>query len=232
MNKEDWGSLPMSATFGLLAGYINVLAIQSLGVAVSHVTGTVSKLGINLTSLEISVAVVGIGLWSSYVFGSGLGKFLHDKIGTAMPLLIEGVFLTFIGLFAPDDILETSKFLAALLGCFAACGMGMQNAITSCTSMSKTTHLTGASTELGIAIATKDMAKFKHMGVIIGGFAGGAFIAILANYLVGIKGFIIPGIITIGIASYNMKHGFFVRPVRRKGSKIYGILRYDDVYDD
>jgi len=110
--------------------------------------------------------------------------------------------------------------------------MGMQNAITSSTSMSKTTHLTGASTELGIAIATRDRHKFRHMGFIISGFAGGAFIAILANYLIGIKGFIIPGIITIGIASYNMKHGFFIRPVRSKGSKIYGVLRYDEIYDD
>jgi len=80
------------------------LRIQSLGVAVSHVTGTVNKLGINLTSLEITVAIVGACLWASYVFGACLGQALHDRIGTAVPLLIEGISLTFIGLFAPDDI--------------------------------------------------------------------------------------------------------------------------------
>ncbi len=230
MKKEDWGNMQLSGAFGLLAGFINVLAFKSIGLTVTHVTGTVTKVGINIIDLEVRMVLVGTGLWVSYVLGSAIGEVLNKKVGVIAPLFMEGIIFIAIGLFMTEEVIEKYRVIADLIGCVTAGGMGMQNAITSGTSMSKTTHLTGASTELGIALAKKDKETLTHMSYIIVGFLFGAFIAFSAEHFIGIHGFVIPGMVIIIIASYNLDRGFFLRSVRKKTSQVYGIVHYDDVF--
>ncbi len=165
----------------LTAGVIN--AVGFLGAhhqALSHMTGTVSVLGLELGRANYPVALHALAILGSFFAGcllSGMiisqGRLrLGRRYGVALSLesaaLFGAVLLLQRGANAGD-------YLAAL-----ACGL--QNAMVSSYSGStmRTTHMTGMVTDLGIACghflrgATVDWFRFRLYGVLLlGFFAGG-----------------------------------------------------------
>ena len=165
----------------LTAGVIN--AVGFLGVhhqALSHMTGTVSVLGLELGRANYPVALHALAILGAFFAGcllSGViisqGRLrLGRRYGVALSLesaaLFAAVLLLRRGANAGD-------YLAAL-----ACGL--QNAMVSSYSGStmRTTHMTGMVTDLGIACghflrgATVDWFRFRLYGVLLlGFFAGG-----------------------------------------------------------
>ncbi len=219
MDTEDWGNIPLAAVFGALVGYAGVVAIQGLGVNVSHVAGTLSDIGVNILEIKTTLFIVVMGIWVSYVVGAAAGTYIGTRMGPGAPLLFNGITLISLGVFVPQTLLDNSSVIAGLLGFFAAFAMGMQNTTASGASMGKTTHLTRVSAELGLAIAGKDREKLYRMSCIIGGFAGGVLVALFTNYWLGIKGLVIPGVVSILTVAWHADRKFFLTLPRARKSE-------------
>jgi uncharacterized membrane protein YoaK (UPF0700 family) len=168
-------------SLALTAGVIN--AVGFLGThhqALSHMSGTVSILGLELARANYPVALHALAILGAFFAGclmSGLiisqGRLrLGRRYGVALSLESAALFAAVLLLRRGAD---AGDYLAAL-----ACGL--QNAMVSSYSGStmRTTHMTGMVTDLGIACghvlrgATVDWFRFRLYGVLLlGFFAGG-----------------------------------------------------------
>lgn len=162
----------LAITLAWVAGYVNVVGVLVCGVAVSHVTGTVSALGREAGAGEWDLLKVAGWLLLWFLIGATVSGL---SIGAArargwrsvyvVPMAIEAFALAGFGVLvaqrgaaiATDSPLATGTFdswqwSAAALACLA---MGLQNAtITSISGgVVRTTHVTGVLTDLGIELS-------------------------------------------------------------------------------
>ena len=162
----------LAITLAWVAGYVNVIGVVVCGVAVSHVTGTVSALGREVGAGEWDLLKVAGWLLLWFLLGatvSGLAIGAARSRGWrsvyVVPMAIEALALAGFGVLvaqrgaatAIDSPLATGAFdsgqwSAAALACLA---MGLQNAtITSISGgVVRTTHVTGVLTDVGIELA-------------------------------------------------------------------------------
>jgi uncharacterized membrane protein YoaK (UPF0700 family) len=198
----------------MTAGVIN--AVGFLGVhhqALSHLTGTVTVLGMELGRANYGVALHALAILAAFFVGcliSGAlisqGRLrLGRRYGVALALESAALFLAvyFLRLGA-----NTGDYLAAL-----ACGL--QNAMVSSYSGStmRTTHMTGMVTDLGIACghylrgATVDWFRFRLYGVLLLGFFAGGMIGALGYGRYGYDTLLFPAILSgitgVGYAIYK-----------------------------
>jgi len=201
-------------TLTMTAGVIN--AVGFLGVhhqALSHLTGTVTVLGMELGRANYGVALHALAILAAFFVGcliSGAlisqGRLrLGRRYGVALALESAALFLAvyFLRLGA-----NTGDYLAAL-----ACGL--QNAMVSSYSGStmRTTHMTGMVTDLGIACghylrgATVDWFRFRLYGVLLLGFFAGGMIGALGYGRYGYDTLLFPAILSgitgVGYAIYK-----------------------------
>jgi uncharacterized membrane protein YoaK (UPF0700 family) len=155
--------LPSWALLSFAAGAVNAGALLACQRFVSHVTGTVTRIGVDAREmLALDYALV----LAAFVAGASSAILLARKVGdarrpgywaplTAVAVVLVGVALAgtagWLGPFG--GTVETARDFAmlAVLG-FA---MGMQNAaVAASTAMTvRTTHMTGPATDLGVAFA-------------------------------------------------------------------------------
>ena len=210
----------------LTAGVIN--AVGFLGAhhqALSHMTGTVSVLGLELGRANYAVALHALAILGAFFAGclvSGLiinqGRLrLGRRYGVALSLeslaLFGAVLLLRRGMNAGD-------YLAAL-----ACGL--QNAMVSSYSGSsmRTTHMTGMVTDLGIACAhflrgaAVDWFRFRLYGVLLLGFFAGGVAGATSYGRFGYDTLLLPaalsGITGVGYTLYKhhqRRKGKFTHP--------------------
>jgi uncharacterized membrane protein YoaK (UPF0700 family) len=198
----------------LTAGVIN--AVGFLGAhhqALSHMTGTVSVLGLELGRANYPVALQALAILGAFFAGcllSGIiisqGRLrLGRRYGVALSLesaaLFGSVLLLRRGANAGD-------YLAAL-----ACGL--QNAMVSSYSGStmRTTHMTGMVTDLGIACghflrgAVVDWFRFRLYGVLLLGFFAGGVAGSLSFSHFGYDTLLLPaalsGLSGVGYTAYK-----------------------------
>lgn len=213
-------------TLSLTAGVIN--AVGFLGVhhqALSHMTGTVSVLGLELGRANYPVALHAFSILGAFFAGclvSGLiisqsRLRLGRRYGVALSLesaaLFGAVLLLRRGAGAGD-------YLAAL-----ACGL--QNAMVSSYSGStmRTTHMTGMVTDLGIACghflrgAAVDWFRFRLYGVLLLGFFAGGVAGAISYGRFGYDTLLLPatlsGVTGVGYTAYKLhqrRHGHFTQP--------------------
>jgi uncharacterized membrane protein YoaK (UPF0700 family) len=185
----SWRRAPLWIAFGgaalaLSAGYVN--AIGYLGIArrgVSHVTGQVTQIGIDLMTHDGISALRAAALVLAFFCGAVLSGALirtaeisdavHRRYGAA--LLVES-FLLGIGAL----MLATGRGVPEL---FVAMAMGLQNAMASTYSgtIVRTTHVTGVATDLGILLGQLlrgggvEAGRVQLLALLLGSFAlGGA----------------------------------------------------------
>lgn len=204
--KYSWGNRKLARVFAGVGGYTNALAIVSLGITVSHVTGIVTNIPIQFFKPDFYYFFIFLGAIIAYLFGAMLGYYLLLYNGPGLPLVIEAIVFILIGLLSPSHIIDKN-----ILSVFAAICMGLQNAITSRSPMDRTTHLTGLITDLGIAIVKGNRKHLRAYRNIILSFFLGATFAVFIFQKIGSKGFLIPGFILIIIIYYERENILEIR---------------------
>jgi uncharacterized membrane protein YoaK (UPF0700 family) len=132
-------------------------------------------------------------IWVSFVVGAFLAGKLLDRIGITCSLLLVaggiglGALFVWRGFFAisPDDYGLGRMVIASIL----PATMGFQNSLTTMMPIGRSTHWTGDSTDLGIALAKRNFPRAIHNSIKIFGFICGAA---AWGYLIGIRNF--PGL--------------------------------------
>ena len=154
----------LAITLAWVAGYTNIIAVLTCGHVVSHVSGTVSDLGLRTTGMQWGLAGFSLFLMMAFLLGalaSGLVIEVAKRRAWAsiyvLPMAIEAALLTAFAIlveFHDPSVTETGWRLYAMAG-VASVAMGLQNAtITRISSgVVRTTHVTGVLTDLGLEIS-------------------------------------------------------------------------------
>lgn len=140
------------------AAFANIGVVLETGISVSHLTGDISKVSMDLTSsspalLREALLVGGAAL--AFVLGAFVAGFLihHPTLDFARPY---GRMVTGIGLLLIASGLLIPEYPLAGIA-LAAFGCGIQNSLaSSCRGIVlRTTHLTGLVTDFGVALGMK-----------------------------------------------------------------------------
>lgn len=190
-------------TLAFIAGMINVVALLGFEhQAISHVSGSITSLAIELTA-NLNAALLLIAIVLSFILGSALSGFMLSgeslKLGRHYDtlLFIEGILLLF------SAQLLAYSYPYALTLASAACGL--QNALATNYSgaVVRTTHLTGIFTDLGLMIGkalkgeTFDSRKCLVFILIIVGFLAGGIAGVLLFKYYSVFTLVFPGIFCI-----------------------------------
>lgn len=170
-----------AALLAAVAGSINAVALLGLDhEAVSHVTGTATRVGLGLSRtgeapvghLALLVASFGLGAILSGVLIPSSALVFGRRYGVA--LMVEAALLA-----SAVPLLQRGWFGGELL---AACACGLQNAMATTYSgaVVRTTHVTGVVTDLGLSLghalrgAGFDRRRVGLHSVILLGFVLGS----------------------------------------------------------
>lgn len=211
--------LPSWLLLAFSAGAVNVIAYLACSRFVTHVTGTVSSIGMDASTVTLALdyaVVLGCfiaGAMSSTALLEGR-HFQKKRPLYAAPLLLVSSVLVGIGVAGSFGVFGTFggsiegprdfAFLSIL-----AFAMGLQNAAvaTSTGQLVRTTHMTGPATDLGVHLTTALYADgearrtaFRHAGLRAGKIAafatGGAVGAALAHSS-GYGAFFVPAVVIL-----------------------------------
>lgn len=163
----------------LLAGYINVVMLGFFKVPVSHMSGAVSQLGIDLAVMNVHdlllVGSIVVGFFvGAFVSGLMIGN-THFKLTRryGVALMLQGLLLLIATVAAQSDS-NLSVTLAAI-----ACGL--QNAMASSYRglILRTTHVTGIVTDLGALLGNRWRDRS------IQGWKFGLLLSLLLGFFIG-----------------------------------------------
>lgn len=161
---DFWLMILTGCLMSFQAGYINVIAILKTQNTVSHITGTASRVGINLAHGDFSGLTLALGLLTTFLAGGTLiGFFIRKQVfhfnrKYGIFLILEA-FMLYLFKSALDS---DSPRTALLFGSFAC---GVQNALLTNLSgaVVRTTHVTGLMTDTGLVLGNylrfKDQCK-------------------------------------------------------------------------
>lgn len=181
------GALALAAT----AGFINTVALGFFRTPVSHMTGAVSHLGLNLAEGHAMDAVTSVGIILGFVAGAmlsgmvvGAWKLIPGR-SYGVALLIEG------GLLGLAGYLLSHQHRFALPAVSMACGL--QNGMTSsyCGLMIRTTHVTGLATDIGVMLGhwarhrQIDHWKLRFLASVFGAFGAGGVLGAFSDMWIG-----------------------------------------------
>lgn len=197
-----------------IAGCIN--AVGFLGAhhqAVSHMSGNVTMLGLELTSQSTALAWRTFSVLVAFFFGCLLSGFILRqstvRVGRryGVVLAIESALL-----FGATHFLRQNLYLGEYL---AAVACGLQNAMATSYSgtLVRTTHVTGMVTDLGIACGHMlrrqpvDWRRFQICGLLLTGFFAGGYYGALTFTRLGYDTLLFPatfaGCIGLGYAIFK-----------------------------
>jgi uncharacterized membrane protein YoaK (UPF0700 family) len=168
------------ALLSAIAGIINVVGYMGFRhEAVTHLTGTVTLLGIALTESNGTESLHWAMVIGSFVMGAILSGFMIGdrvlKLGRpyGLVLAIESILL-----FAAIPLLRSDNALGLY---FASMACGLQNGMASSYSgaVLRTTHVSGSLTDIGIALGlmmrgkTADHVRLRLCIILTSGFFAG-----------------------------------------------------------
>jgi uncharacterized membrane protein YoaK (UPF0700 family) len=204
-------------TLTVTAGVIN--AVGFLGVhhqALSHLTGTVTVLGMEMARANHAVALhagaILLAFFTGCLVSGALIAQSRLRLGRryGVALSLESVALFLAVLFLRRGA-SAGDYLAAL-----ACGLQNAMVTTFSGSAMRTTHITGMVTDLGIACghflrgAVVDWFRFRLYGVLLLGFFAGGMIGALGYGRYGPDTLLFPavlsGITGLGYTAYKHHH--------------------------
>jgi uncharacterized membrane protein YoaK (UPF0700 family) len=214
-----------AVSLAALAGYVNVVVLGFFQVPVSHMSGAVSRLGMdlavgNLTDLLVVLSIVGGFLLGAILSGVIIGgRKLVPGRRYGVALLIEGALLALSVL-----LLAWGSSLGLSL---AAMACGVQNAMASSYYglVIRTTHVTGIVTDIGVMLGhwirhrRIPWWKLQLLLSILGGFFAGGILGALAHRWLGIPalGLASAGSAAAGLCYYAWAHSLVRR--RRTGDR-------------
>ncbi len=185
--------LPGALVLAANAGFINAVVLGFFRTPVSHMTGAISHLGLDLASGREADALASGSIVLGFVSGAVLGGIIVGALklvpgrryGVAM--LIEG------GLLGAATAFFILKLRYGLPLVALACGL--QNAMSSsyCGLMIRTTHVTGIVTDIGVLIGhwlrhRKIVAwKLWLLIALFAGFLGGGVAGAFVHHYLGFQ---------------------------------------------
>ncbi len=217
--------LPSWLLLAFAAGAVNATAFLACSRFVTHVTGTVSRIGMDAGSVTLALdyaVVLGcfvIGAMSAAALLEGR-HYQRKRPLFAVPLLLVSAILTVIaaagsagvfGVFGGD--VETAPDFAFLS--VLAFAMGLQNAAvaTSTGLLVRTTHMTGPATDLGIHLASAlyvdgeaRRAALRHAGLRAGkivAFASGGAIGAIGATAYAYAAFLVPAAVVLAATALS-----------------------------
>ncbi len=182
------------------AGYINAIGIFHQ-TPITHVTGSISQVAINLESGNLARALHFAGMIFSFFVGCVVSGFVVQdsvlKLGRryGVVFLLEAVCL-----FVAVPFLNRNSNFGFYITAFA---FGLQNAMATTYSgaLVRTTHLTGLVNDFGIAVGHLlrglhvDWRRFKLYGFILGGFLFGGVCGMAMFTRFGYAAFYLPAML-------------------------------------
>ena len=207
--KEFYVVVAGGAILSLNAGFINSVCLNGLyDIAVSHLTGTVTRAALYIVKGDATSFGQAIGILGAFFFGCFLnGLLVGDskfKLGRGYGyvLLLESISLALAAVIMPLSLFF-GEFVAAF-----ACGLQNSLATSYSGAVIRTTHMTGIITDLGIfmghVVRAKvlngapftDHWKFKVLIPLVFGFFVGSFLGYFAYVGIGTFALFIPSILT------------------------------------
>lgn len=192
--------LPGAAAMAGAAGYINSVVLGFFHAPVSHMTGAVSRLGLDVADRGGRDIWTGVWIIVGFLAGATIAGLLvgarrlapNRRFGIA--LMTEGALL------ALATLLLRSGHRLGLPAAALACGL--QNAIGSsyCGLQIRTTHVTGMVTDLGMMIGhwmrlhVVDRKKFMFYALVFLAFGVGGYLGALADNRFGPISLLIPAV--------------------------------------
>lgn len=190
------GALALAAT----AGYVNSVVLGYFHTPVSHMTGAVSHLGLDLAggalpdvtaSLSIVLGFLGGAMLSGLLIGA---RKLSPGRRYGLALCLEGLLLT------AATLLLSTRHRIGLPTVALACGL--QNAMSSsyCGLAIRTTHVTGLVTDVGVMLGHwlrhrhVDWRKFRFLVLLFLAFGFGGFLGALADFELGSRALAVPAV--------------------------------------
>lgn len=140
------------------AGTVNAISFYALGSFTSHVTGTWTKVGMNLETGAFEDALRNLLLMVSFILGAMLSGCMIPKSNVLLGYAMYGWAL--VGnalLLLAAVLLHSETFLAA---CLTAAACGLQNGMITSYSgaIIRTTHITGLATDVGLILGRSFVA--------------------------------------------------------------------------
>jgi len=190
------GALAMAGT----AGYVNSVVLGFFHSPVSHMTGAVSRLGLDIAERGGKDIWASVGIVLGFLAGATIAGLLvgarrlapNRRFGIA--LMLEGVLL------ALATLLLRSGHRFGLPAAALACGL--QNAIGSsyCGLQIRTTHVTGMVTDLGMMLGhwmrlhVVDRRKFVFFSAVFLSFGAGGYLGAIADNRFGPTALLLPAV--------------------------------------
>ncbi len=201
-NVEDrtvWDNFKLAGSFGFLGGYHAILSAILFGMFVTCMTGNVTDTGIALGFFDFHEFFTFLFVYISFVGGGFITTKIFDRFGHIPVLITEASLLFLIG----ENIIGM-PFIAYM----AALAMGMHNGLTTCASWKlgkvRTTHVTGTSTDTGIAIGNRDTEKLKFTSFLLSCYLTGCVVAFFTVRTLEHRSFTIGAIFVIAALGWDM----------------------------
>lgn len=180
------------------AGMANIASLLIFFSFSSNVTGYYAILAAEIAKGDIYKAIIVLGWIMLFFIGSFTSNFIvihfnqrNSYLAHALPILMEICCLMIVGVYGQYYYSETLAETESLLGLMLF-AMGLQNGLTASISnfSVKTTHLTGATTDLAILFSMFTKKEFRNNKELVG--KAKLLIAIFISYLSGalIAGFV------------------------------------------
>jgi uncharacterized membrane protein YoaK (UPF0700 family) len=173
-----------------IAGYVNVVMLGFFAVPVSHMTGAVSRLSMDLAIVDLVDLMLIAGIVAGFMFGALLSGIwigaatLRAGRRYGAVLMVQGIMLAVATWMALEGI--------ALAVPVAAFVCGLQNAMASSYRglVLRTTHVTGIVTDIGVLIGQRMRHKqiriwklLLLLTLLLSFFSGGLLGAVLYHQL-------------------------------------------------
>lgn len=205
--KTGSKKITLSIFFGgialsMIAGYVNAASLQYFHIPISHMSGAITHLGLNLVSKDSSSAYFIFYIIISFIIGAAVSgmiignRQLSPGRRYGLALMLEGAILFFVS----RHIIYGQSFGPPL----AALACGLQNGMASSYYglVIRTTHMTGIVTDIGVLlghfIRNKKVETWKLLtlsGILIGFFTG-SILGSVATSLIGNRAFLLPSALT------------------------------------
>ncbi|PKM22488.1 MAG: DUF1275 domain-containing protein [Gammaproteobacteria bacterium HGW-Gammaproteobacteria-14] len=197
-----------------IAGYVNVVMLSFFAVPVSHMSGPVSRLSIDIAVADLADLMLVAGILAGFLFGAMLSGLL---IGSATlragkryggVLILQGAILSLATVMALNDV--TLAVPLAALAC------GLQNAMASSYRglELRTTHVTGIVTDIGVLIGQRLRQRYIRiwklwllLTLLFSFFAGGIGGALLVKEMgMGALGVAAAACVVLGAGYIIVQH--------------------------
>ena len=182
-----WGAMALGGT----AGYVNSVVLGFFDTPVSHMSGAVSRLGLNLAEGRVAGAFGSLSVIAGFLLGAMLAGVFVGAIKLTPSRRYGAVMMTEGALLLVAMWLLLNK--SALGAMMAATACGLQNAMSSsyCGLMIRTTHVSGVVTDLGVMLGhwlrhrRIVTWKLKFLVALLFSFGGGGLVGAFLDLVLG-----------------------------------------------